>query len=102
MNGGPAVVLPFLDNVDFVTASRSIESAWSMFRLKHQVRSRLPVHPLRVAMTQRPDLGPRVLLAHKRIVLRHGAVVVQTKRLAREGAELLSQRALGRIASRAI
>src|ERR1043165_7290347 len=97
MNRGPTVVLALLDDVDFVTAARTVKTAWSMFGLKHQVRTRLPVHAMRVAMTIRPDLGPRVRLAHERIVLRHRAVVVQTQRLAGEGGELLREGSLRRV-----
>src|SRR6476469_6112917 len=98
MNRGPTVVLALLDDVDFIAAAWTIKTAWSVFGLKHQVRTRLPVHALRVAMAERPDLGSRVLLAHKRIVLRNGAVVVQTQSLAGDRVELLGQRPLRRVA----
>src|SRR5687768_11054657 len=76
MNGGPTVVLSLLDDVDFVSALRSVKSTWSMFRLKHEIGLWLPVHSLRVAMSDGPYLWLGILLAHKGIVLRHGAVVV--------------------------
>src|SRR5687767_8773147 len=98
MNGGPTVVLSLLDDVDLVSSSGTIKSAWSMLSLKHEIRARLEIQPLRVSMTQRPDLGSYVLLAHERIVLRHRAVVVQTKRLAGERIELLGQVAVSRVA----
>jgi hypothetical protein len=79
MNGGPTVVLPFLDNVDLIAAFRTIKSAWSMLCLKHETRSGLKVHPLCIAMTKRPDLGSRIRTPDKRIVLWHRAVVVQTQ-----------------------
>src|SRR5689334_2917280 len=100
MDRGPTVVLSLLDDVDLVATAWSIETAWSMFGLEHQVRTRLPVHALRVSMTVRPNLGPRVLLAHERIVLRHSAVVVQTKRLAGERIELLGQLAMRCVSGR--
>ena len=84
MNERPTVVFAALDDVDFVAASGSIEPAWSMFGLKHQIAAGLPVHALRVAMTIRPDLGTRVLLPDKRIVRRHAAVVVEAQRFSAE------------------
>src|SRR5262244_2852794 len=100
MNGGPTVVLPLLDDVDLVAATWTIKTAWSMFGLEHQVRTRLPVHALRVPMTKGPDLGPRVLLAHEWIVLWDRAVIVQTKRLSGERIKLLCQLALRRVSGR--
>ena len=67
---GPAVVLALLDDVDFITAAWAIKAARTVFSLKHQIRSRLPVHSLRIAMTERPDLWSHILLAHEGIVLR--------------------------------
>src|SRR5688572_14935331 len=98
MNGGPTVVLSLLDDVDLVSSSGTIKSAWSMLGLKHEVRTRLEIQTLRVAMTKRPDLGPRVLPAHERIVLRHRAVVVQAKCFAGQRIELLGQVAVSRVA----
>src|SRR6185295_5534640 len=98
MNRGPAVVLSLLDDVDFVSSSRTVKSAWSMLGLEHEIGTRLKIQALRVAMTKRPDLRPRVLLAHERIVLRHCAVVVQTKCLAGQRVELLGQLALSGVA----
>ena len=100
MNGWPTVVLSLFDDIDFVATTRPIESAWSMFSLKHQIRPRLPVHSLRVPMTNGPDLGFRVRLAHERIVLRNSAVVVQAQCLAGESIELLSKVTTRRVASR--
>src|SRR5215213_672135 len=91
MDDRPAVVLSLLDDVDFVSAAGAVKTAWSMFSLEHEVRLRLPVQALSIAMSNRPELRSRVLLAHEGIVLRNSAVVVQAQRLARERVELLSE-----------
>src|SRR5262249_37733961 len=78
----PTVVLSFLDDVDLVAAAWPIETARTVLGLKHQVAVWLEVETLRVAMAERPDFGPRVLLADKRIVLWDSAVVVESQRLA--------------------
>src|SRR5215510_4720429 len=100
MNDRPAVVLSLLDDVDLVSSARTIKTAWPMFCLKHQVRSGLPVHSLRVAVTESPDLRSRVLLADKRIVLRNSAVVIQAQRFACERVEPLRKLATSRVARR--
>src|SRR6185436_9227416 len=102
MNDGPTVVLSLFDDVDFVAAFRPVEPAWSMFSLKHQVRLRLPIHSLRVAMTQRPDLRSRIRLSNKRVVLRHCPIVIQPQRLAAERIKLLRNLATRRVSSRHI
>src|ERR1043166_5593381 len=51
-------------------------------------------------MTVGPDLGPRVRLVHKRIVLRHTAIVVQTQCFAAERVELLRDLAARRVSGR--
>src|SRR6185295_16724830 len=98
MNNGPTVILSFLDDVQFVASAWTIKSTRTMLSLKHQIRSRLPVHSLRVAMTERPDLWSNVLLAHERIVLRHGAIVVQAQRLACKRVEFLCELAIRGVA----
>src|SRR6185369_9198742 len=98
MNDGPAVILSSLDDVDFVAATWTIKSTRPVLSLKHQIRPRLPVHSLRVAMTKRPDLRSRVLLSDKGIVLRHRAIVVQPQRLAGKRVEFLCEIALRRVA----
>src|SRR6185369_14012955 len=100
MNRGPTVVLSLLDDIDFVSATWTIKTAWSMFSLEHQIRTRLPVHALRIAMTERPDLRAHVLLAHERIVLWNCPVVIQTQCFSGERVELLGQCSLRRISSR--
>src|SRR5689334_16680074 len=100
MNDGPAVVLTLLDDVYFVSAARSIESARSVFGLKHHVRAWLTVHALLITMAIRPYLRSRDLLAHEWIVLWHAAVVVQAKRFAGERVELLRELTSRGISSR--
>src|SRR6185436_5956806 len=100
MNDGPTVILPLLDDVDFVASAWTIKSTRTMLSLKHQIRSRLPVHSLRVAMAKRPDLRSRVLLAHEWIVLRHRAIVVQPQRLACKRIEFLCEFAVSGVAGR--
>src|ERR1700752_2932108 len=100
MNQGPTVVLAAFDDIDFVAAFRTVESAWSMLGSEHQISAGLPVHPLRVAMTVGPDFGTCVLLSDERIVRRNRAVVVQPQRFGGGRIETLGQFTLGRVAGR--
>src|SRR5690606_24449476 len=54
-------------------------------------------HRLDVAVAERPDLRPRILLADERVVLRHGAVRRDAQHLAEMVVELLRVYAHGRV-----
>src|SRR5229473_2649213 len=84
----------------FVAAARPIKAAGPMLSLKQKIRARLKVYALRVAISVSPNLRPRVRASDKRIVARHGAVVVQTQSFSSKRIQLLRQFALRRIARR--
>ena len=84
MNQRPAVILTALDEVDFITAARPIESRRPVLGFKHEICARLPIKTLRVAIAVRPDFRSRARLPDKWIVRRRGAVVVDAQGLAGE------------------
>ena len=100
MNQGPAIVFPLLYYVDFITTRRAIKCAGPVLSLKHQIRYRLPIHPLRIPMAVRPDLRSCLFLSNKRIVRRHCAVVVQPQSFTRERIKSLRQLTAGGVAGR--
>src|SRR5690606_31234497 len=85
---GPAVVLALLDEVELVAALRAV------LRLPERVRLGVPNETLRVAVAVAPDLRQRAGAADERIVVRHGAVVVQADDLALVAAQVLRGMAL--------
>src|SRR5262249_29141852 len=98
MDYGPAVVLSLFDYVHLIAPAGSVESRRTVLGFKHHVGARLPIDPLRVAIAVTPDLGPRFRLIHERIIRGHGAIVVQSKNLARERIEPLGHPAVSRVA----
>src|SRR5205085_6763660 len=97
---GPAVVLPLLDDVQLVAAAGAVKSRRAVLGLEQEIRTGLPVNPLRVAVAVRPDFGPRVLLTDERVVGRHGAVVVESQNFSAERVEALRDLARGGVARR--
>src|SRR5688572_15556205 len=77
MNVRPAVIFSLLDDVHFVTATGSIETAWPVLGFKQKVRTRLPIDSLRIPKTIGPNLRTSTLLANERIVVGGRAVVIQ-------------------------
>ena len=71
-----------------------------MFGLPKKISAGLKIDPLAVAIAIRPDLWPRILLRHKRIVARHVPIIIQTQGLAAERIQLLGDLSISRIASR--
>ena len=71
---GPAVVAAGFDEVEFIAA------LWAVLVLPEVPRLRMHSHPLRIAVAPRPDLGVDPFPAHKRVVLRDPAVVVDPER----------------------
>src|SRR5260370_23308297 len=100
MNHRPAVILSPLEDVHFVAAPRRTKAAGPMLSLEQEIRARLKVYALRVAISVSPYLRPRVRASDKRIVARHAAVVVQTQSFSSQRIQLLRQFALRRVSRR--
>ena len=81
MNRRPAVVLAAINNIYFVAAARPVEAARAMFSFKQEVRARLKINALRVATAVGEDFRARIAAAHKGIVGRNRAVIIQTQNL---------------------
>src|SRR5437660_8991939 len=91
MNYGPAVVFAALDDVHFVAAARTVEAARAVFRFPKQIRAGLKIDALRIATAVHPNLGPRILLTDKWIVLRHGSIIIQPQNFSGKRIQLLRQ-----------
>ena len=72
----PAVVASGFDDVDLVTAKRSV------LCFPDGPGRRMNRQPLRAAVTERVDLRHVTGAAHKRVVCRHAAIVLESERLA--------------------
>src|SRR5688500_20172277 len=99
MNCRPAVILPTLYDIDFVTTTWSIKARRTMLCLKHQVSSRLPIHTLRITMTNGPDFRTRVALTNKRVIGWNCSVIIQSQCFAGQRIEFLRQWSFSRVSS---
>src|SRR6266850_4587825 len=99
MNHWPTVVPSFLDNIHFVAASRPVEATRAVFSFKQEIRSRLPIYSLRIAMTIGPDFRPSILLPNERIIRRNRAVIIHPQYFSRQRIEPLSKFTLSRVTS---
>src|SRR5581483_3931633 len=79
----PSVIRAFLDDVQLVSAKRSV------LRLPEHACDRIERESLRIAMTVAPDFRPCVLGCNKGIVRRHAAIVRETQNLAGVSRQLL-------------
>src|SRR5512141_1156983 len=102
MNNGPAVVLAALDDVYFVAATGPVKTARAVLGFPQKVCARLKIYALSVAASICPDFGPGVRLLDKRIVSRHGPIIIQPQNFSGQRIQLLRQLTIGRIARRDI
>ncbi len=85
VNRGPAVVLPFLDDVDFIATGGAV------FGFEKSFGAGLEIQPLAVSMAVGPDFGSGVGLIDEGVVLGDLAVFVQSEDFAGEGIEALGE-----------